>query len=166
MDDATRKRLLEGADTRRRGIPVPLYLFGLVWLALAFVAVLDFEIPWARPLAYFTLGMVLLYLGALVTERLRMDKTFRELLEAFESFNRSIYGEDYKVKRAAVDILIKALGNEDDDVRQRAHVQLLRITGMDFPVEAEAWTRWWSEARASFTGAAKTRSGGGGSESS
>ena len=149
---AAQQQILALAQQPRRRAPAPLYLFGLFWIVLALVAVMGVEMPWARPLIYFSLGMMLLYLGALVSERHRMERSFGELLEAFESFNRSIYGDKYKVKRAAVDILIRTLSSEDASVRARAHEQLRRLSGKDYPAQAEAWQSWWQDARASFTG--------------
>lgn len=160
MDEATRKQVLAAAAEQRRRAPAPMFLFGFVWIMLAVVALAGVEMSWAPALAYFSIGVVLLYLGALVSERMRMEQTFRELLEAFETFNRSMYGDNYRVKRAAVDILIQALENDDEGVRQRAQAQLVKITSMDFGVDADAWRAWWAEAKATFTGEAAGASEG------
>lgn len=52
--------------------------------------------------------------------------------------------------RESVDILIKALGANDADTRQKAHAHLRRLTGQDLPPDAERWRAWWSKARDTF----------------
>lgn len=158
MDEATKQRIQERVHERAQTTPVHLFLFGAAWILIALALVAGVAVPHVPTLLAFFVGVLFLYLGATISERRRMEKTFRDLLEAFESFNRSVYGDDYKVKRAAVDILIRSLEHADATVRGRAHEQLVRISGLDFPAEAEPWQAWWRDAKASFTGnEARTR---------
>ncbi|MCA8969684.1 MAG: hypothetical protein KDC95_07870 [Planctomycetes bacterium] len=158
MDEATKQKIQERVAERAQTTPVHLYLFGIAWIIIALAMVAGVQIPYVTTLIAFFVGVTFLYMGALISERRRMEKTFRELLEAFESFNRSIYGDDYKVKRAAVDILIRSLAHGDPTVRDRAHAQLVRLSGHDFPAEHAPWEAWWRDAKASFTGSPAERS--------
>ena len=54
--------------------------------------------------------------------------------------------------RAAVDILIAALSSEDRDTKEKAHKNLVRLTGKELPPDLQAWSDWWSEARGGFGG--------------
>ena len=53
--------------------------------------------------------------------------------------------------RAAVDILVSALSSDDRDTREKAHKNLMRLTGKELPLDLRAWSDWWAEARAGFT---------------
>jgi hypothetical protein len=52
--------------------------------------------------------------------------------------------------RAAVDVLVRALSSTDPGVREKAHRNLLRITGQGFGPDPAAWTKWWEAARETF----------------
>jgi hypothetical protein len=54
--------------------------------------------------------------------------------------------------RSAVDLLVRALSSEDAAVREKAHKNLLRITGKELPADAQAWRTWWESAREGFVG--------------
>jgi hypothetical protein len=52
--------------------------------------------------------------------------------------------------KAAVDVLVLALGSEDPAVREKAHRNLVRLTGEELPADPEAWRSWWAVARDGF----------------
>jgi hypothetical protein len=52
--------------------------------------------------------------------------------------------------KVAIDVLIRALSSEDAGVRDKAHKNLVRLTGQDLPPDAEAWQSWWETAREGF----------------
>ncbi len=163
MDDELRKQLLAHVDHRRGRTPLFLYILGLAFVAVAITGVFGGEhlLPAFLPyLGYFCLGMLFLYVGALVQERERLGAAFRELVESFEAFNQTIYGRNYKVRRNAVEILVSSLRSGDANVRGKVHEQLVRLTGQGLPPDSAAWERWWAENRATY-GAAP---GGNGSD--
>ncbi len=54
--------------------------------------------------------------------------------------------------KASVDILIRALGADDGDTRDKAHRHLVRLTGKNLPAETALWERWWQENRSGYKG--------------
>jgi hypothetical protein len=52
--------------------------------------------------------------------------------------------------RKAVDILIIALSAGDPDTREKAHRNLVRLTGQGLPPDPKAWSEWWASAREGF----------------
>lgn len=54
--------------------------------------------------------------------------------------------------KASVDILIRALGADDADTRDKAHRHLMRLTGKQLPAETALWERWWQENRSRYKG--------------
>jgi hypothetical protein len=54
--------------------------------------------------------------------------------------------------RAAVDVLVRALSSSDAAVREKAHRNLVRLTGQDLPPDVERWRAWWERAREEFKG--------------
>ena len=54
--------------------------------------------------------------------------------------------------RASVDILIRALGTDDEDTRAKAHAHLKRLTGKNMPPQQAAWDAWWQAHRDDFQG--------------
>ena len=52
--------------------------------------------------------------------------------------------------KAAIDVLVRALGSREASTREKAHKHLKRLTGQDIPEDVEAWNRWWTENRGAF----------------
>jgi HEAT repeat protein len=52
--------------------------------------------------------------------------------------------------RKDVNRFIKALRDEDDDVREYATEALGKITGEDFGEDHEKWLKWWQQNKERF----------------
>jgi hypothetical protein len=113
-----------------------------------YVAVSPDAFPGATTLA--RAGIVALSFGlilvALEVERLKAEVRALTVLAA------GALGVQFpRDDRAAVDVLVRALSSDDPAVREKAHRNLLRLTGQDLPLDAEAWRSWWATARDGFT---------------
>ena len=86
-------------------------------------------------------GMLWLYLQRTRRRLAAMD----ELLDDFR------FGQGTKRDREAVDILVRALRQEDPEVRETALRTLRKITGHDLGPDARRWEAWWTGARSAFT---------------
>ena len=127
-------------------------------LALLAAGLLTLALPWLPGLAAWEptivrglLAFVCFYLAALIHERRRMGRMFRELLQAFETFNAAVHGPDHATRRRAVDYLVAALASDATGVKERARAQLCRLTGMDLGDDAQLWRDWWQRERNSFS---------------
>ena len=134
--------------------PALLYILGLAFGIVGLAGVLGADSwmpPRVRWVIWLCVGILFLYVGALIQERQRLHRKVGELVEAFETFNQTIYGKGYKTQRAAVDMLIQSLDSENSTVVQKVHGQLVRLTGQSLPAEADAWKAWWAENKATWT---------------
>lgn len=153
MDPDVRKEILQHVDRREGRTPLFLYVIGLLFVAVAVVGIVGGAgaLPaFVGPITHLCVGVLFVYVGALIQERQRLGRAFRELLESFEAFNQTFYGKDYKVQRQAVDILIRSLHSDNASVREKVQMQLVRITGQSFPPEPVPWEEWWAQNRATF----------------
>jgi succinyl-CoA synthetase alpha subunit len=64
-----------------------------------------------------------------------------------DEFLSTIYGDDFREKTQAVQVLIQALSTGDPEVVQKSHAQLVRLTGQDLPPEHLAWHEWFRANR-------------------
>ena len=134
--------------------PALLYILGLAFVVVGLIGVAgggSWMSEAVRWVIWLCVGILFLYVGALIQERQRLQRKVAELVEAFETFNQTIYGKGYKTQRAAVDMLIQSLSSENAKVVQKVHAQLVRLTGQDLPAESEAWTAWWAENKATWS---------------
>ncbi|MAE76055.1 MAG: hypothetical protein CMJ85_04185 [Planctomycetes bacterium] len=152
MDADVKREVLQRIDQKQGRTPLLLILMGLAFVMLALFEILGGPVPsWMNPLTRIGLGMLFVYMAAVVFERQRLQSSFRDLLEAHEGFMQTIYGKDYKKHRAAIDILIGTLRTEDAEVRGKVVDQLRRVTGQDLPEDAEQWEKWWRANKAGFS---------------
>ncbi len=123
---------------------IVVYLVRLILLALAGWFVLaPASLPGAHPITRGGLAASLLVLSILIGEvdrlRTQFDALLRALRQATGKAAGTAGGEE------AVPILIRALGSRDAEVREKAHRNLVRLTGRkDLPPRREAWEQWWS----------------------
>ncbi len=152
MDPDVRKEILARIDRDARPrTPLILYSLGLLLIVSPLIPARLVEgVGGWDGIVRFLVGILFLYVGATVHERLRLGRAFRELVESFEAFNQGLYGRNYKTVRAAVDLLIRTLASSDPEVRSKIRRQLVRITGVDFGEDRGRWEEWWREHRASF----------------
>jgi hypothetical protein len=66
----------------------------------------------------FGLGLLFFYVGALIFERQRLNASHRELLASFDEFLSTIYGDDFREKTQAVQVLIQALSTTPRSCRR------------------------------------------------
>ncbi|GEM_PF-1884255 len=152
MDPEIRKEVLSRIDRDPRSrTPLLLYSCGLflIFSPLVPESLLEGGGGWGG-LTRFLLGVLFFYVGASVHERLRLGRAFRELVESFEAFNEGFYGQGYKVKRAAVDLLIRTLSSDDEAVRAKVRRRLVRLCGEDLGEDRKAWEAWWKARRSGF----------------
>ncbi len=109
----------------------------------------------ASPFGRAAFVALLVVVALLVGEVGRLRTHMAALIQALRG---GLAAEGPRDDRAAVDVLIRALASEDAEVRQKAHKNLLRLTGQGFPPDALAWRKWWDGARESFP---KNRGGDG-----
>ncbi len=136
---------------RRRAAAAPfLVLLGLLLLACAFSArILAFaaeQFGFERLVAG-ALGFLFLYVAWVAREQGRLRE---RLLDLMEEVLKVFYGPDFRRRRQAVDILVRALESEDLKVRATSREHLVRLTGVDLGADAAAWSQWWAEHRSTF----------------
>jgi|SoiMethySBSTD1v2_1073268.scaffolds.fasta_scaffold2946595_2 hypothetical protein len=92
----------------------------------------------------FVTGLLCVYVVLLVIERQRMQRDFKEVLDAFRTFHSEARGtrSDAVAQREAIEILIGALASSDPVVRESSAQHLRRLTGQDLGPDAAAWRRW------------------------
>ena len=96
-------------------------------------------------------GFLLLYVAAMIKERYHLKSRFMDLMEAFDTFNATLYGKDFKVTRETITYLVTSLASKNPSVKEKAHALLVRITGEDMEPDYEKWKKWWDKARWSLT---------------
>ena len=95
-------------------------------------------------------GFLLLYVAAMIRERYNLKSRFMDLMEAFDTFNATLYGKDFKVTRETITYLVTSLASKNPAVKEKAHALLVRITGKNMEPDYEKWKKWWDKARWSF----------------
>ena len=126
---------------------VVVFVVRLVFIGLAVWMVLA---PDALPGAHWILRAALcatfLVLSVLVGEMATLHTQFELFIRALRAAGVQVKEEDsLKADREAVAILIRALGSREASTREKAHRNLVRLTGKDFPPERETWEAWWRE---------------------
>jgi hypothetical protein len=92
----------------------------------------------------FVTGLLCVYMAMVVAERQRMQRDFKEVLDAFRTFHSESRDTrtDAAAQREAIEILIGALASGDAAVRESSALHLRRLTGQDLGTDAAAWRRW------------------------
>lgn len=137
---------------RPRGLSaVPLLVaLGLAALGAAFVPsalpFLERNFGLAR-LGASALGLLFLYVAFLARDVGRLRE---RLLDLMEEILKVHFGPEFRRERQAIDILVKSMASERQEVRHTARGHLVRLTGQDQGADAAAWSSWWGEHRSSF----------------
>jgi hypothetical protein len=151
MKATDKKALLQQVDRRQGRTPLVLFAVGGLFVLLPIArAILPEQFTEYLPgpgMTQFGLGLLFFYVGALIFERQRLNASHRELLASFDEFLSTIYGDDFREKTQAVQVLIQALSTGDPEVVQKSHAQLVRLTGQDLPPEHLAWHEWFRANR-------------------
>ncbi|MFV1960096.1 MAG: hypothetical protein ACC662_11870 [Planctomycetota bacterium] len=117
-----------------------IFLFFAAWVAVA---------PDALPGAHVVtrVGFVVIFLAfsILVGEIARLRTQFEMLMRALRAATRKESGS--VAAQEAVPILIRALASREEATRQKAHRNLVRLTGQDLPPERTAWEAWWAQEK-------------------
>ncbi len=79
------------------------------------------------------------------TARLR-----ERLLDLLANLMRTLKGPDLERDADAIEILVKAIGSANLDVRGSARGHLVRLTGRDLGDDPSRWAAWWAEQRAQW----------------
>lgn len=130
--------------------PIVRLVVGLVvqvgFLALAvYLAVSEAALPGASHAARVGLAFAVLSVGMLWGEVARVRSDMGQLLRMLRE-NLVTERDD----RAAIDVLVAAVGSGSPERRATAHKHLLRLTGQRLPPDPEAWAAWWKDARPTF----------------
>jgi hypothetical protein len=116
--------------------------FGM-WIALADSALP----PGTSMITRVGLVIVFLALSILVGEIGQMREHMGMLLKVLRAAQPGRRDD-----KEAVDILIQGLASPDAGTREKAHHHLKRLTGLELPAEAAAWSAWWKQNRETFVG--------------
>ena len=117
-------------------------------LALSvYLVVSEASIPGASTMARVGLGILALVVAVTYGEISKQRAHLQAVLAALQSQASAGVARD---DRKAVDTLIAALSSSDASKREIAHRHLMRLTGKDFPPEADRWASWWRDARDGF----------------
>lgn len=100
--------------------------------------------------ACFFLGFLFLYFAGVVKDKERLRTTLDGFMKIIKRQVRGGPVGDPEQDRMAVDILLRALSSEKEEVRASAHKSLVHLTGLDHGNDAAAWQAWWKDARATF----------------
>ncbi|MHC4550516.1 MAG: hypothetical protein ACYTEZ_17250 [Planctomycetota bacterium] len=98
-----------------------------------------------------TIPFLLVASAYMVLENLRTRTHISQLVGALRSLmGRSGTPPTPKIKREAVEILLKSLRAEKESVRQTAARQLRQLTGQRLGDAADEWEQWWAANKESF----------------
>jgi hypothetical protein len=123
-------------------------IFFAGWFALASDALPE-EVP---VISRIGLAAVFLIASILVGEVGMLRVNIGAVLHGLKAV-RTGATEEVADPLVAAATLIQGLRTNKDDLREKAHYHLKRITGQDLPPEAEAWEAWLKEQRAAEPGA-------------
>ncbi len=127
-----------------------LVLLGVVLLLAGFAApvlvFIESQFGFER-VAAAALGFLFLYVASVARELVRLRA---RLLDLMEDVLKIFYGPNFRREREAIDILVRAMESDNDDVRRSSREHLVRLTGQDFGDEPSAWSAWWNEHRSRF----------------
>jgi len=131
------------------GRALSLLVIQLLLLAAAvYVGVSDAAFPGASTLARGTIVVLCVAVSFLAGEVARLRTDFGVVLKALQVNTVKATPRD---DRAAIDVLVAALDSGNLEVREKAHVNLVRITGQNLPPDGAPWKAWWASARDGFT---------------
>lgn len=116
------------------------------------------EKGWEVRMLQILIGFLFLFEAVSIREKNRLRTRVHEL---FEGLNMLLYGKNYRRDREAILILIHALRGKDVDVRNKAWVNLKRLTGQDFALDHEVWSSWWTANEKHFATTKKRPDEGG-----
>ena len=121
-------------------------------IRLAFVVfagwllVVPSTLPGSPDFVRMGLAATLLVIAILVGEVAKLQTQFEMLMRALRAATGKAGGAAAQgTEREAVGILIRALESREPATREKAHRNLVRLTGQDLPPEREAWEAWWKE---------------------
>ena len=120
----------------------------LLLAAAIYVGVSDAAFPGASTVARGGLVVLCVAVSFLAGEVARLRIDFGVILKALQANTVRATPRDDK---AAIDVLVAALDSANVEVREKAHVNLVRITGQDFPPDGAPWKAWWASARDGFS---------------
>ncbi len=121
----------------------------VVLLALAaYVAFATDAFPGATLGARAAIVVLLVVVSYLVAWVSRLHQHLGLLLHAVRQQVTAAAPRD---DRQAVEILIGGVAPEEGAVREKAHRNLVRLTGQDLPPDETVWRSWWEGAREGFT---------------
>lgn len=120
----------------------------LLLAAAIYVGVSDAAFPGAATVARGALVVLCIAVSFLAGEVARLRTDFGVVLKALQVNTVKATPHDDK---AAIDVLVAALDSGNAEVRAKAHVNLVRITGQDLPPDGARWKAWWASARDGFS---------------
>lgn len=98
-----------------------------------------------------TIPFILVSCAFSVLENLRTRAHIGQLVGALRSLmGRSGTPATPEVKGEAIEILLKSLRSDNDNVRETALAQLRQLTGEDHGDDPAAWEAWWAKARKDY----------------
>ncbi len=130
--------------------PIVLVIVGL-W-TMAGSAVLGFSAEWAPTILRVLVGILFVFMAALM-HQLRATRT--ETREVYQALNQLLYGRDFRRDREAIRILLTSLDSKDEGVSTTAWKNLKELTGQDFARDAKVWRSWWKANEKRFALKAK-----------
>ncbi len=125
-------------------------LVRLAFLVFAgWVALVPDTLPGSHMIVRMGLAATFLVVAILVGELAKLQMQFEMLLKALRSASAQVVAEAAppKDENVAVGILIRALGSREASTREKAHGNLVRITGQDLPPDRKVWEAWWKKRR-------------------
>ncbi|MBU0755824.1 MAG: hypothetical protein KJ645_11835 [Planctomycetes bacterium] len=96
---------------------------------------------------YLGVGFLFFYTAVLVAEKNLFRRKFLGLLDEIKGF---FLGPDHHRISEAIEILLNAIGQGDEETAKTAAKEMTKITGQDFGTDHERWLAWWSENRIRF----------------
>lgn len=125
------------------------FVLRLALIAFAgYLVVVPDALPGSPYLVRVGFAITLIVLAVLVGEVPKLQTQFDMLLNALRKAGAQVgtdAGPPPRDDKAAIAILIRALGSREESTRTKAHRNLVRLTGQDLPLDREAWERWWKE---------------------
>ena len=140
------------SGTPRKGDRLILVLFVVIGLyvivAPGFLGWESFrERGWDGDVVRILVGFLFLFFAGLVAEK---NKSRGNLADVYEAMNMLLYGKNYRRDREAIRILLRGMESKDQDVREKAWVNLKKLTGQDFACDPEVWKSWWEVSERRF----------------
>jgi hypothetical protein len=130
------------------------FLVRLAFIVFAgWVALVPETLPNSHMVVRIGLAATFLVLSILVGEVAKLRMHFDMLVRAVRAARAEVTGESpARDDSAAVAILIRALGSREVSTREKAHTNLVRITGQDLPLDQQQWIAWWDQQQKEAAG--------------